>query len=473
MQELKVDQKELEKRVKHVVSLSKEIPWYVRKYKELGIDPDEIRSPQDLLKAYEKGLYTTPQDLPELVYYKHPEAKGPFYTSGTSGKPKEIWVNPDDEKRFILQCAKIYETASFSKDDRILNCFPEMPAISGYGLSTALNALGYSFIHFSAQKIGKNVQEFINKFREFKPTGLMGLTTLMYRLPLILQLSDINPKVSGIKTIITAGEPSSIERRKRIGEEFGNAKVYDFYGTTENDVIAYEACPFTDEQLVTIPETLVFLCGEDKNLVAEDEVGDVLVTNLYEVGSKPWNVLINYKIGDCAKCIEKEDNGIVTSISEIRREAAYLSGAKLHPQEVEKAIEELKEYESKLTGEYLLIDFKTIPRNIIHKLIQQGIELDEELLEKLRNDPNTYKNWDRKAEVEIRLESTYNLQPEKNREISKEVKERLYASNIPVKTLVETVESARLFIEVEDPGELYKGFRKLIKPGKPKRIIVI
>ncbi|MEM1514091.1 MAG: hypothetical protein QXE46_03405 [Candidatus Thermoplasmatota archaeon] len=100
---------EVEKRVRYVVNLSKEIPWYAGKYKELGIDPDEIRKPEDLLKAYEKGLYTTPSDLPELVYYKHPEAKGPFYTSGTTGKPKEIWLNPDDVTRAIYQGKKLHE----------------------------------------------------------------------------------------------------------------------------------------------------------------------------------------------------------------------------------------------------------------------------------------------------------------------------------------------------------------------------
>jgi hypothetical protein len=46
---------EINKRIKYMVNLSKQIPWYARKYKELGINPDTIKTPQDLLKAYEKG----------------------------------------------------------------------------------------------------------------------------------------------------------------------------------------------------------------------------------------------------------------------------------------------------------------------------------------------------------------------------------------------------------------------------------
>jgi phenylacetate-coenzyme A ligase PaaK-like adenylate-forming protein len=431
---------EINKRIKYMVNLSKQIPWYARKYKELGINPDTIKTPQDLLKAYEKGLYTTPQDLPELVYYKHPEAKGPFYTSGTAGKPKEVWVNPDDEKRFILQCAKIYKIA-FSKNDRILNCFPGMPGISGYGLSAALNNLGYSFTHFPAQKVGKDLHEFVNTIKELKPTVLMGLTTFVYRLPLILQSFYINPGILGFKSIITAGEPSSTERRKTIGKEFGDANVYDFYGTTENDVVAYEIQPFTDKQLVTIPETLLFLCGKDKNPVSKSEVGDVLITNLYEIGARPWSILINYKIGDWAKCVDKSDeSGVVTVISEIRREAAYLAGAKLNPQEVEAIIDGLSEFKGFLTGEYCII---------------------------------TYNDADRKAVAEIRLEARKQLSNEQKKQISQQVRQKIYEANIPVYHMAEIVKDAKLTINITEPGSLYKGYEQHIKPGKPKRLIVL
>jgi phenylacetate-coenzyme A ligase PaaK-like adenylate-forming protein len=468
MQELKVDQKELEKRVKHVVSLSKEIPWYVRKYKELGIDPDEIRSPQDLFKAYEKGLYTTPEDLPELVYYKHPEAKGPFYTSGTTGKPKEIWLNPDDEKWFAPQIARAYEKR-LKKSDKILSCLPSPPATSGHMVHRSLSIYGYNFLHLPPQELRENSQNFVEKYKKFNPNVLTSLTTFAYRLPLALQAFSIQPN---FEAVFPGGEPSSIERRKKMGEEL-NGLVYDLYASAEGGIMAYEIEPFSDEHIVSLPETLVFLTRNNES-VESGEIGHVLLSNLPPLNvSKPYMILLNYRIGDWAKCIEKEDNEIVTSMSEVRREAAYLAGAKLHPQEVEKAIEELEKYKKELTGEYVLIDFKTIPREVIHTLIQQGVELDEEFLKKLRNDPNTYKNWDRKAEVEIRVESMNKLQLEKNKETSKEIREKLYASNVPVKTLVESIGDARLFVEVKDLGELYKGFKKLIKPGKPKRLIVV
>jgi phenylacetate-coenzyme A ligase PaaK-like adenylate-forming protein len=475
MQELKVDKKELEKRVKYVVSLSKEIPWYVRKYKELGIDPDEIRSPQDLLKAYEKGLYTTPQDLPELVYYKHPEAKGPFYTSGTIGKPKEIWMNPDDEKLLVPKFLKPLEIIAEKK--RILSCLPREPAISGYIMNQVLSSLGYQFVHGPAQEVGTDIKKFLEYYQKIQPTFLIGLTTFVYRLPLRLEELGVESKNLGIKSIVVGAEPSTIEKRKSIGEEF-DALVYDWYVASETyGMIAFEKKPYSDEFLILYPSStsnnsqnvLLFLTKGQES-VSINEIGDVILTNLYPHKSQPYMVLINYKIGDHAKCLE-EVEGIVTSIGMIRRGSTR---SRLHPEEVEAAIERLEEYKKKLTGEYIVVDFQNIPREAVNKLIQQGIELDEEILERLKKDSNMYRNWDRKIESEIRIESRHKLQPEEKGEISKKIREILYSSNVPLRSLIEEIEEAKLFIEVEDPGNLYRGFRKLIKPaGKPKRLIIV
>jgi len=188
----------------------------------------------------------------------------------------------------------------------------------------------------------------------------------------------------------------------------------------------------------SVPQIFLSKDGSD---VGIGEIGDIVVSNLYPSNvSKPYMVLLNYKIGDWARCVEKEDNGIVTSISEIRREAAYLAGAKLNPQEVEKCIEELTEFREKLSGEYCIINY-----------------YDDE----------------RKAVGEIRVESRKPLTIEEKKIISERLKERIYSINIPVKTLVEVVKDAKLVIEITDPGELYKGYEQHIKPGKPKRLITI
>ena len=430
---------EINKRIKYVVSLSKQIPWYAKKYKELGINPDTIKTPQDLLKAYEKGFYTTPQDLPELVYYKHPNAKGPFYTSGTTGKPKEIWLNPDDEKRVISQCIRLYSTI-LKKNDRILNCFPKEPAISGHYANIGLQALGYNFHHLPAQEIGRKPENLVKIIREYNPTAFMSLTTFAYRLPLLFERFNIGKNEITFQRILTSAEPSTTQRRKAIGGELGNAAVFDLYASSENSVIGYEKEPFTDEHIIDCLTTLLFLT-KNKSDVSTNEVGEVLLTNLYEFSAQPYMVLLNYEIGDWAKCIEKdEESGVVTIISEIRRETAYLAGAKLNPQEVEAVIDGLSEFKGLLSGEYCII---------------------------------TYNDADRKAVAEVRLEARKQLSNEQKKQISQQVRQKIYSVNFPVMDICENVKDGRLVINITEPGELYKGYEHLIKPGKPKRLIVL
>jgi len=420
-------ERELNQRVKYVRELSKEIPFYVRKYKELGIDPDEIRTPQDLLKAYEKGLYTRPEDLPQLVYYEDKNAKE-FYTSGTTGKPKKVCVNPDDEKRFILQAAK-YFPLFLTKEDRILNCLPGTPATSGYMENCSLSALRYSYKHAPVQKLGSDPKKFLEYYREITPTSFISLTTFAYRLPKTLESIGVDSRKLGIKSILTGGEPSSIQRRKQIGNEF-EAKVYDLYASSENGMFAFESEAFTDEHIILYPETLLFLV-KDKKEVSVGETGDVVITNLYPVGSKPWSLLLNYEIGDHAKCVEK-DGEIVTVISNVRREVANLAGGKLDPMEIEACIDELENYKDELTGEYFIIN---------------------------------YYDKARRAVGEIRVEG--------RRRISDKIREKVYSINYPVWNEVEIIGDARLLIKVTNPGELYKGYEKYIKPGKPKRLLVL
>jgi len=438
MQGSKVDQKELDRKVRYMCQLLKSTQWYGenrKRLESLNIDIDSIRSPQDLFKAYEKGLYTTSEDLPKLIPH-HPVFGQYFLTSGSTGKPKIVALSPDDRERLVRQYTPAWKNF-IEEGDIVLTLLPSSPAISGVTVTESFSKLPVRVFHLSLC-LGKDINTFLEYWKLFKPNALMGLTTSVYRLPLQLAEKGVEAKQLGIRKIGVGAESSTVERRKRIGEEF-DAQIYDFYASSENGLIGYEKVPFSDEHLITLPETLVFL-AKDGEEVSIDEKGEVVVTNLYKPGENPLLPLVNYRIGDEAKCIEKGENGIVTSISEIRREAAYLAGAKLDPTEVEKCIEELGELKGYLTGEYCVIN---------------------------------YSDKERRAIAEIRLEAKKRLPEEEKKPISEKLREKVYSINIPVKTLVEEMHDAKLLIEITNPGELYKGYEQYIKAGKPKRLLVL
>lgn len=427
--------KELVSRVEYVVSLAKQTPFYKKKADESGVDLDKIRTPEDLLDAYKKGFHTNSSNLPELVYHRDPNTK-PFTTSGTKGKPKEVCLNPDDHKTFIKQYTAGYEKC-FTQRGITLNCLPKEPAISGYVTKNTLDAMGYSCINAPAQDIAGNPIKFLDFIKKHLPNSLVALSTFPYRMGFRLNELGLECKELGINSIVIGGEPSTVERRRSIGNEF-SANVFDFYASSESHLMAFESIAFSNKYTVNLPETLTFLL-KDRRIADEGETGDVVLSNLFDpdLVSKPWIILLNYKIGDWATCLKKE-GCVVTQISNIRREAAYLAGAKLDPAEIERCIEDLEDHREVLTGEYCIINFH-----------------DKE----------------RKAVAEIRLESKGNLSDKEKRKIGEAIKNSLYSFHAGVKMAVELNRDARLLTEITSPGELYKGYEQYVKPGKPRRLI--
>jgi phenylacetate-coenzyme A ligase PaaK-like adenylate-forming protein len=359
-------------------------------------------------------------------------------SSGTSGKPKVVGATVDDLKRDKRQCEQAYN-CFIEEGDVVLNCFPSSPAISGVASIEGIKSFQAKLFQAPAQAL-QNVETFLLYYDIFKPNVVFGLTTSLYRLPFRLREIGVSPEKLGIKKMMSGAEPSTTERRKAISEDFGGAKIYDWYASSENMVIAYEEEPFSNRYNVTLPETILFLTKEN-DFASAGETGQVLLTNLYEVGEKPHMILLNYLIGDFARCVEKdEETGFVTVIGDIRREAAYLAGAKLNPQEVEAIIDGLSEVKGFLTGEYCII---------------------------------TYNDADRKAVAEVRLEARKQLSNKQKEQISQKVRQKIYSVNFPVWDVCENVKDAKLIINITEPGSLYKGYEQHAKPGKPKRLIVL
>jgi len=106
-------------------------PFYRRKFREAGITPDSIRSPEDFKKipysdkeelrlAYPLGLMAVPQE--EIVRIHS--------SSGTTGSPVIIPYTRRDVEDWTLMFARCYEIAGITRSD-VIQITP------GYGLWTA------------------------------------------------------------------------------------------------------------------------------------------------------------------------------------------------------------------------------------------------------------------------------------------------------------------------------------------------
>ena len=135
------------RRLKEVVSrVYHNVPFYRKKMQELGIEPGDINSIDDLAKL----PFTTKQDLRDnypfgLFATPKSEVVRVHASSGTTGKPTVVAYTRKDIDTFSEVVARALSCSGVTRDDTIQIAF-------GYGLFTG--GLG---IHYGAEKLGAAV----------------------------------------------------------------------------------------------------------------------------------------------------------------------------------------------------------------------------------------------------------------------------------------------------------------------------
>ncbi|MEM1857567.1 MAG: hypothetical protein QW664_06015, partial [Thermoplasmata archaeon] len=113
------------------------VPYWHRKFKEIGLKPEDIKNVDDLAKAYKKGLKITSYDLvknfDELLptWIRNNETSFTvFSSSGTKGIPKMVPYTPDAIERMSKMGLDMKELF-LEVGDRVFNQLAPAPFSSG------------------------------------------------------------------------------------------------------------------------------------------------------------------------------------------------------------------------------------------------------------------------------------------------------------------------------------------------------
>ena len=205
------------------------VPFYRKKFEELGISPRDIHcladmeklpftTKDDLRDNYPHGLRACPQDRIVEVHM----------SSGTTGKPVVNEYTAKDIDIWREAMSRTLAGAGCTKDDIVQNCY-------GYGLFT-----GGPGAHYGALNIGAEVLPMSsgNTERQLMILQDFGSTMLTCTPSYALYLSEEAARtgIDLIKLPINKGcfgaEPWSENMRKQLEARY-NMKAYDIYGLTE------------------------------------------------------------------------------------------------------------------------------------------------------------------------------------------------------------------------------------------------
>jgi phenylacetate-CoA ligase len=205
------------------------VPFYRKRFDELGITPEDVGSLADLARL----PFTTKADLRDNYPYglfavPMREVVRIHASSGTTGTPTVVGYTRNDIRTWSNLVARIITMAGVTKDDVIQIAF-------GYGLFTG--AFG---LHYGAERVGAsvipassgNTARQIKIMQDFKTTALVS--TPSYALLIGETVRDMGIPVSALSLRwgLFGAEPSSDAMREQIEARLGLLAT-DNYGLSE------------------------------------------------------------------------------------------------------------------------------------------------------------------------------------------------------------------------------------------------
>jgi len=373
-------------------------PFYRKKYQDVGIRVDDIRSIDDIRKV----PIITKDDLREAQAGKEPFPYGEILavpveevteyhqTTGTTGMPvrfADAWV---DWENYADNWAMMMYSRGLRKSDRVYIPFPYHLFIAFWGGHYGVEKLGAEVVPGGQTPTEQRVRE----MKDLRCTATMCTPTYALRMAEIATKTGIDPrKEIPVRMIFCAGEPgASVPATKKRIEEAWDAKVYDHCGATEAPLWAFE-CEAQEGLHLNEPHSYIeILDPVTFEPSAPGEIGTVVVTNFnrYAMPAIRFDLRDLTKLSTssdpcpCGRTFRRIEGGIIGRRDDITK----IRGVLFSPTSVEQVVRDIPhlgdEYEIVVTRED---DYDNILVKVETLTDQRGeqAEIRELLIRELRN----------------------------------------------------------------------------------------
>ncbi|MCJ7773675.1 MAG: phenylacetate--CoA ligase [Desulfobacterales bacterium] len=358
------------------------VPFYVKKFKEAGITPDDIQSlddlkripfteKQDLRDNYPYGMFAVPMDDIVRIHA----------SSGTTGQATVVGYTAKDVDTWADLMARSLAAGGATRGDIIHNAY-------GYGLFTG--GLG---VHYGAEKLGAcvipvsggNTKRQIVIMKDFGPTILTATPSYALHLAEVADETGVSFENLKFKYGIFGAEPWSEKMREEIEKKL-NLVAVDIYGLSEVigpgvAIECYEAKKglhiFEDH---FIPEIIDPSTGK---VLPHGETGELVFTSI----TKEAFPVIRYRTRDITSlnpepCVCGRTHIRMNRVSGRSDDMLIIRGVNVFPSQIESILMEIKGVEP----HYQLVVDREENLDILKVMVEVGEKVfsDEvKLLQKL------------------------------------------------------------------------------------------
>jgi phenylacetate-CoA ligase len=214
---------------KMVTRVYNTVPFYKKRFDEVGVKVDDVSSLDDLRRlpftykddlrdSYPFGMFTVPMDDVVRIHV----------SSGTTGKPTVVGYTARDIQTWSELMARTLMAGGATGGDMIHNAY-------GYGLFTG--GLGF---HYGAEKLGAsvipisggNTKRQVMIMMDFGPTILTCTPSYALLIAEVAEEMGVDFREFNFKAGIFGAEPWSEQMREEIERKL-NMKAMDIYGLSE------------------------------------------------------------------------------------------------------------------------------------------------------------------------------------------------------------------------------------------------
>ena len=218
-----------EKLVNMVKRVYRDVPFYTKKMKDMGLQPGDIRGMDDLHKL----PFTTKQDLRDNYPYglfavPMKEIIRLHASSGTTGRPTVVGYTKNDINMWSDMVARCFNAYGINNKDIVQVGY-------GYGLFTGGLGAHYGVEHLGATVIpisGGNTKKQIRIIQEFKSTVLACTPSYALYIGESMKNMGIDPRSTSLRVGVFGAEPWTEEMREEIEELLG-IEAMNIYGLSE------------------------------------------------------------------------------------------------------------------------------------------------------------------------------------------------------------------------------------------------
>ena len=346
----------LQKTVHHCMNS----PFYQKKFQELGITPEDIKTLDDVQKL----PFTSKEDLREnypfgLACVPMKDCVRLHSSSGTTGNPTVVLHTQKDLEEWANAVARCLWMVGSRPEDVFQNS-------AGYGMFTA--GLGFQY---GAEKVGMltvpaaagNTIRQIKFIKDFGTSVLHAIPSYASRIYEVMKEEGVDPrKDTKLRVLCIGAEPHSEEQRQRIEQNLG-VKAYNSYGISEmmGPGVAFECQEqnglhiWEDYFIVEIIDPVTL------KPVPDGELGELVLTTI----NREAMPLLRYRTRDLTRILPGEcpcgrHHKRLARLQGRSDDMMILKGVNIFPIQIEKILLGFKE----LNTDYL-ITLETVDSNDI------------------------------------------------------------------------------------------------------------